>query len=285
MGRARKRNFSFLTWPCAWPPAVHHCFGKQTMEDRLRRYGKLFTQPVALFKPRRYILILSHMRARTTLLSHVLGSHENVCGYKELHCSYSSSIDVLRMKAALVDETRFGSADFLLDKLLHNRLQICSKIFEPDQILPIFVLREPKGSMSSMMQMHHDINRSNQFDHLYAYYVERLDRLAELAAIWGSRALYIESDSIVNSTDKVLSATTDFLGLSSPLSKEYQTFSGTGRAGMGDPGKNIHAGVILNHTPSAARMTIPPDALTRAHQKYQALHSVLSQTCQVVAVG
>jgi hypothetical protein len=53
--------------------------------------GALTTIPALARRPgvflgsRAYVLVLSHMRSFSSMLCHVLGSHEEIAGYAEMH--------------------------------------------------------------------------------------------------------------------------------------------------------------------------------------------------------
>jgi hypothetical protein len=67
------------------------------------------------------IFLLSHMRAFTSLIGHILGSHAKINGYYEMHLSYYSS-DSLDQQLKLYKKTESIKAHshYLFDKLLHN---------------------------------------------------------------------------------------------------------------------------------------------------------------------
>src|SRR5688572_27511814 len=75
----------------------------------------------AMRKRRSLLLVLSHMRSYSSVLSHVLGSHPEIDGYCETHIRYRLSLDVHRLGwkvRALTGEPLSGR--FVLDKVLHN---------------------------------------------------------------------------------------------------------------------------------------------------------------------
>jgi hypothetical protein len=61
---------------------------------------------------------------------------------------------------------------------------------------------------------------------------------------------------------------TDWLELDSPLSGRYQLFSQTGKAGKGDSSRFIYSGKIEETKVDYSHISIPEDALSRAHEVY-----------------
>lgn len=51
--------------------------------------------------PDRYarIFLLSHMRAHTSLMAHILGSHSQINGYYEMHLDYEDASALDRQRA------------------------------------------------------------------------------------------------------------------------------------------------------------------------------------------
>lgn len=217
---------------------------------KLQRYTRFFINaPTSLITPKENIFILSHMRSTSSLLSHVLSAHEQICGHKELHSSYTKPTHLIKTKASLFEEQQsYQQADYLLDKLLHNRLVIDEKIFRS---LPkyIFLLRNPERTMSSMIKMHLEYNDENSIYRLEEYYLSRLEALMHYWQALKGEKIFISSEQLTENTADSLDKLSDFLGLNTPLSEQYSVYTDTGKGGVGDPSNNIKAGKILKSTP------------------------------------
>jgi hypothetical protein len=70
--------------------------------------AKLAALAKAAFSRTQYLFVISHMRSRSSLLSHILGSHPQVIGYSELHQSYQRWSDLLWRRTLAYLERRGG---------------------------------------------------------------------------------------------------------------------------------------------------------------------------------
>lgn len=225
----------------------------------------------------RYLFILSHMRSRSTVLSHVLGSHPEIVGYSELHRSYTSRLDLLKMRADLYGEAKRNlSGKFLLDKILHDEITLADEVIDLAQPKLIILLREPEATLKSIIQMGHrtgvdwyrDPNRAAD------YYCKRLESLGSLGARLAGRYFYLHADDLVEDTDAVLKRLSQWLELQSSLDRNYEQFTNTGRRHFGDSSENIHAGMIKK-TKAHNTVLLPDVVLQRATLNYERCHSLL----------
>ena len=94
-----------------------------------RLLGVAARNPRALAGRFQYVFILSHMRAYTSLLAHILGSHPEISGYFELHQDYRGDFDLLRMRVGVATGLRYRlRGRYVLDKVLHSRHRIGARI-------------------------------------------------------------------------------------------------------------------------------------------------------------
>ncbi len=214
------------------------------MIDNLSKYISLFIDTKELLRPRNYIFIVSHMRARTTLLSHILASNTEICGHEEQHISYVRNIDLFKLKAQLRKEENYLEAKYLCDKLLHNRLSINERLFSKSDKF-VVVVREPIGTFNSMAKMHIELWGNKNYMHLQDYYFKRLEYLKTFINKNRGVTFCIDSDKLEKDAANTLKELSGFLHLNSPLSSEYRTFDTTGEPGKGDPGVNIKSGKIV----------------------------------------
>lgn len=217
---------------------------------KFKKYTSLLLKPHILLSDKKYILIISHMRSRSTLLSHILGSNSEICGYKELHLPYTNRLSLLRMKAALQGSDNFDTCNYLLDKVLHNKLDIDTAIFKR-KLKVLILVREPFGTVRSMFNMHQQLYGDNNYLHLINYYTDRLNYISSFAHSNKEKFLFVRSERLINNAEETLKSISQYLGLKTQLSTKYRQFSETGVAGAGDPGKNITVGEIIKTTDSS----------------------------------
>ncbi|CAG0996207.1 hypothetical protein BURK1_02552 [Burkholderiales bacterium] len=232
---------------------------------------------------RGYILLISHMRSHSSLLSHILGSHPEIDGYSELHQHYESPMDLRAMTRrieAATGERRHGR--YALDKLLHNAGLVDAAILRRDDVKVVFLIRSPVDAIPSIMR----VGRAQGGDLAVAtpagatrYYVTRLARIGKYSALMGSRAALVEAERLVSDTGAVLARLTRYLGLATPLDPAYRRFPLSGVVGHGDPSPNILAGRVLRDDErdrgNAGPVDVPADLMQSAVDDYAALLPVM----------
>lgn len=224
------------------------------MMNKLIRYLNLCSDFPASFSDKKNVFILSHMRSTSTLLSHVLSSHEKICGHRELHSSYTNLSHKIKTRSMLYQEKdSYIKSEYVLDKVLHNKLIINESVFSQ---LPkyIFLLREPKRTMTSMIKMHlKDNNTEDSLYKLEEYYINRVECLTNLWLQLRGDKIYISSEDLTVRTSHTLEQIARFLSLDTPFQEAYSTYSDTGVNGIGDASEHIRSGKILSHTNQDAR--------------------------------
>ena len=235
-----------------------------------------------------YLFILSHMRSFSSLLCHVLGSHPEISGYGETQQPYLGRRDLDRLANAVREQT--GNATlgrYVLDKILHNH-EIASAILARPEMRWLFLLRNAEDTITSVVNMAHSLKHTGEFSdpvRVADYYVARLERMGQLGQHLGSAALYVDAERLVGDTEAVLARLTQWLGLATPLSREYRILPLTGMPGHGDPSPNIKVGRVVADAAERHRnyvqVAIPEDALSRAKAAYDACRDVLSGVCTV----
>jgi len=210
------------------------------------------------------------MRSRSTVLSHVLGSNDGVCGYSELHHPYVRYRDVIKMKIRLYQEFKGDLKNkYLLDKILHNKSEISKEVFEAVKPKVIILIREPESTIKSIMNMGHVTGEEWYKSPKAAsdYYCSRLLRLEKYGELLNGNFFFLESDALVNNTDYILSELTEWLGLDTHLVGNYMLFNNTGKRGYGDPTETIKSKKIIK-TKGYPDIEIPPEALQTAIAAY-----------------
>jgi hypothetical protein len=219
------------------------------------------------------IFLLSHMRAYTSLVGHILGSHPEINGYYEMHISYKDASALDRQLALFLegDELKSGSR-YLFDKLLHN-----DYVLQPERLgLPdmkiLISLLEPEHAIKSIV---------NLFDHkevddLYAspieaanYYVARVQTLADFSRAASQPYYYFDAELFQRAPELLLPRLSRWLELDSPLSEHYQVFSHTGEPRKGDTSARILSGSIDRTPVDYSHVTVPEEVLNKARAVYQ----------------
>lgn len=219
----------------------------------------------------KYLFILSHMRSRSSVLSHILGSNAGVCGYYELHSSYLNYADIVKMRINLYNELKCDlRGKYLLDKMLHNGHEISNEMFVSITPKVIFLIRNPESTIKSIINMGHitDVNWYKNEKKATSYYCSRLERLAEYAEMLDGNYFFLEADELIKNTDHVLKELTEWLGLDTPLSNDYTIFDKTGKPDYGDPSEIIRAGKLIK-TKGYTDITIPLELKQKAEISYE----------------
>jgi len=217
--------------------------------SRLSELGSLLLQrPWLLVRPPRAIFMLGHMRARTSVLSHIIGSHSQVVGHGELLQAYQKNRHLLRARLRLRQKREHV---FFHDKLLHNYTALDDRFLLNPAHRIVFILREPFASTQSFVRLHHKTEPDSEktvseiqemFSH---YYCERLPMLVEMAKKIGPRAHLVDPDRLITHTEETLEELTDFLGLTPSLEREYRLVEESGTAGHGDPTGALEKGCVI----------------------------------------
>ena len=243
---------------------------------KVKKAAAIALRPSIITGHSKYLFILSHMRSRSSALSHVLGSNDGVCGYSELHRSYVRYIDIIKMRINLYHDLKCDlRGKYLLDKILHNKLEISKEVLEAVNPKVILLLRDPESTLKSIVNLtgvdwHKNPERASE------YYCSRLSRLAEYAEIFEGNYFFVDSDDLVNKTDHVLRELTGWLGLDTPLVNGYMEFSNTGKSGYGDPSEEIRAG-RLTKTKGYPDVKIPLEAMHAAESSYAKCKAALTR--------
>lgn len=232
-----------------------------------------------MLQPLSRIFLLSHMRAYTSLLGHILGSHPQINGYYELHQSYESMQDLARQEQAYTrhDTLKPGSR-YLFDKLLHNGYTLNLQLPELHDAHILLALRQPEPTIKSILHLFANKNS----DALYAYpaeatqyYIRRLESLAAFARQHPQRYDYFDAERIRTDTDNLLATLGRWLQLATPLSANYQQFSKTGVAGAGDTSPVINSGKVMGNASEYPDIVLEASLLAQAQQAYQACRTQL----------
>jgi hypothetical protein len=172
----------------------------------------------------------------------------------------------------------------VLDKILHNEYDVSLDVLNRANVFPIFLVRKPSPTISSILEMGRDIHVPwySDRDAVTRYYEQRLAALGKLGGGIDDPGLAIHAESVINRTETVLKAVANFLGLAHPPTEFYRIFKHTGEVGWGDSSSAIGTGRIVREQWTTARAEIEPQALARARATYAECLEALSQRCEIV---
>lgn len=245
------------------------------------KWRKLRLLPRVLAAPPAAVLLLSHMRSRSTLLAHILDSARAIQGHTERHRPYTGGLSLLKLRLDVIEEmgdrgpTHVG---YVLDKVLHNHLTIASSVLSDSTVRPIVLVRRPRPSIESIIRMGGVTGLEWQRDarSATAYYTARVSALESYAEQAGRRAFYLESDDLIDHPEACLREMSVWLGLDEELRPEYEVFPDTGKAFLGDMSAFIREGRITatRHAPATELAGVD---LTEADAAYERLRSRIAR--------
>ena len=213
------------------------------------------------------------MRAFTSLLGHILGSHPIINGYFELHISYdapsalSKQLAELSKHEAVKDHSRY-----LFDKLLHNDYRLMPERLGIDDIKILVCLRDPRHSIKSIVNLFAQKQTDDPYERpeeATRYYIERIAHLCDFCSSHTRGYYYFDAEAVRQAPERLLSALARWLDLDSPLSDRYNTFSQTGKPRKGDSSPLIHSGEIDQSASDYSHVLLPRQLLQRATSAYR----------------
>jgi hypothetical protein len=213
------------------------------------------------------------MRAYTSLVGHLLGSHPEIDGYYEMHLSYASAQDLDSQAQRYREQhsLKRGSR-FLFDKLLHNDYALELQRFDPDKTTVLVSLRPPEPTLKSIVSLFARKDSGDPYaDPVGAaiYYIERLHALDAFGREHPRRFFYFDAELIRTDTGRVLSELRQWLQLRSPLVERYLSFSRTGVTDAGDSSPAIAAGHVIRAENTYPGIVLDADSLQQAQAAYQ----------------
>ena len=242
-------------------------------------------------QPYRILLVLSHMRSGSSLLTHLLNANPEVIGYGETHLTYQQPQDFkeLFLRVYLRSQEFRSWKDignfqmqhqYVMDKILHNARIGDDSLLTSQQIYSLFLLREPQRSLASLLDLKAHWGETEALN----YYQDRLATLVQYARLIrnSQRSLVITYDQILDDTPSILTVLKTFLQTTVPFSEEYPILRTTGQKGVGDPKGSIKAGKIIRQ-PRPLSQQLSSEVLEQAQDTYQGALKSLSQLCLSVS--
>lgn len=176
-------------------------------------------------------------------------SNDSIYGIGESNTTYSSRLKLVKpkLKAFLHFKHHWSRITHFVDQINHNQKTPNVELLNNNKTRLIFLVREPADSIQSIINLTKNHYSAWPINKVIHYYNARLEYLLKLLEeIPKHRRIIINSDSIVDDTDKTLQNLTTFLSLDYPLTSTYKTHTFTGR--HGDPSGNISSGKVFRTT-------------------------------------
>lgn len=193
------------------------------------------------------IFLLSHMRSNSSLLGHLIGSHDEINGYYEVQQDYLTSQDFLlqKIKFAMANKIKPQSRYFF-DKLLHNGVNIDCNLVQQRNAVVLISLRDVNATIPSIMKLAQRENWHDKSEEYAArYLLRRLDDLANYGQQLKGKYAYFDADLLRDKSEETLKFITEVLGLVTQIPAEYNVQSLTGVGGAGDTSDAIMSGKIM----------------------------------------
>ena len=219
------------------------------------------------------IFLLSHMRAFTSVVGHILGSNPQINGYFEMHLSYEDASAIARQIELLEgsDGLKPGSR-YVFDKLLHNDYPLMPERLGLAGTKILLVLREPDQTIRSIVSLFRKKGPGEPYAkpaEAARYYVERLAALADFCAARAGGYWYFDAEALRRAPDRLLPALSRWLELETPLTERYETFSRTGLARSGDSSPTIRSGRIRRAASDYSAISLSAELLDNAQAVYR----------------
>lgn len=232
----------------------------------------------SLLKHKGFIFLFSHMRAYTSVLSHVIGSHPDITGYSEMHqkIRYYPELMWLSKRVQELNDKAVANR-YVYNKILHDH-QIGNRILDRKDVKALVMIREPLQTIESIIKI--GAGGITTVDHAKQYYIQRLQSLRQLLERRDGNCCYLDGQALITDTSRSLSVLSEYLQLTPPLSEHYSIFSNTGKPKFGDPSKNIMSGKILSSKTSIIREPSLLNTLSEAIDYYQDTRAVMIRNCE-----
>ena len=244
-------------------------------------------------KPYRFLLLLSHMRSGSSLLTHLLTTNPDVIGYGETHTNYTDASDFKTLLKKVYWQTQdfrtLGDMQnlrmdhqYVMDKVLHNKKFLDHDFLQSEQVYAIFLLREPARSLASIADLKPHWNQQDTIE----YYSQRLAMLVEYARLINNqqRMLVVSYEQLLENTPQVLTTLQDFLQTQAPFTEEYRVLKTTGMKGVGDSKGNIKAGKIVRSQRQLTQ-SFSAELVEQAKQVHSDCQTALVELCQSDGTG
>ena len=246
----------------------------------LRKIAPTLLRHPAVFLGRKdYIFVVSHIRSYSSLLCHILGSHEEISGYGEMNQAYSGWTDLLQLRYNVYKACdNHLEGRFVLDKILHSYYPVAEKILQQTNVRIIYLLRkDPEKTLKSIIRMERNLRHpwADNMNAVLHFYLNGLQAIRRCLTKSNGNTLFFDSEKLIEEPDFVLSGLADWLGLKTRLNPKYSLFKLTGKPGFGDPSDFIKKGELIRTANDYSDIHIPAPVVKQAREAYQACRGAL----------
>jgi hypothetical protein len=259
--------------------SVVHQYFRFRINSNTNPYQVLFRHA-----PYRVLFLLGHMRAASSLLSHILCSNPEIIGYGETHTQYHSELDLKNLFFKVYGnyyqlKNMTMSHKYIFDKVLHNNKILTDNLLKSDQVYALFLVREPARTIASIIDLKEDWTEEKALQ----YYLERLAKLEADARLINSKkhSLFIKQEQLLTESNKVFAALQNFLETKTEFSEQYEVTKTTGMRYIGDQTENIKAGRIVRDQ-RKLDIQLSENTVEKARQEYEQCCQTLSDYCRLV---
>lgn len=231
------------------------------------------------------IIMLSHMRANTSLFGHILGGNPEINGYYEMHMGYYSWKSFIRQKLKYLENHKFKpNSHYIFDKVLHNEHYVNCELLKTKKAKVIISLRSPEETIPSIMRLYTDkIDPHHEFatfNGAVNYYKNRLQQLEEDSKTLKNNFIYLDANSIKEDTCHTFLILEKELHLKIPLSSEYSLQELTGIGNSGDHSEVLKQGEIIHKKNNYSDIVVDNSKLAELSSQYTATRSIIISNCK-----
>ncbi|WP_412971979.1 hypothetical protein [Glaciecola sp. MF2-115] len=241
----------------------------------------------SILKPQTHIFLLSHMRANTSLLGHILGEHDEINGYYEMHIGYYSWKSFLRQKSKyFAQHPKEVVKKNIFDKILHDGHGVTDYILKNSSSKFLISLRQPEITVRSTVAMFQKNLPNHEFtdpDVVTNYYINRADSLATYSEKLKSCYFYYDAEELIDNSNETLKRISEFLELNAPLKEKFSPKKLTGVGDGGDHTGNLMTGNIIKKTNKYDDIKLTENQINTLELKYSQVRKVLiknSSSCR-----
>jgi hypothetical protein len=225
------------------------------------------------------LLVLGHMRCGSTLLLHLLMTHRQVSAQGERNAVYASGADLARLALStrVAHPAPLRRLRYVADQVNHNHATPKMQVLREARVRAVFLLRGSDATLASLLELSRVFyGGSWSPERALDYYVERVARLRELAAVFAAgQAAFLTYESLTARPAEALESLRVFLGLTQGFSQEYSTYAFTGE--RGDPGPRIGSGRVQPPATAPVLTGVDPLQLERAREAYHSCSMALAR--------
>jgi hypothetical protein len=252
------------------------------MDNYTKYISSLIKKPQILL-PQKHLFLLSHMRANTSLMGHIIGDHDGINGYYEMHIGYYSWKSLIRQKLHYFSTHSDDKVKtYIFDKILHNGHGIAPAILNHKSCYFLICLREPLQTIKSAVSQFRKTHPTHEFTDVLVvcdYYIKRLEQLTTYGKALNGNYLYYDAASLVDATQNTLHKISDYLQLNTPLQPKFKTQKLTGKGNAGDHSGNLLHGQIVQKQQDYSDIIIPAHMVDNLSQHFDASRTSLISHC------